>query len=68
MLMPEHVDKLNSLVRLKYTHPFPATINHVCRIEIQVALVFKSSVDFFICDDYFLSSLFSKIICVLSTL
>ena len=44
--MPEHVDKLNSLVRIELKHSFPAAINHAGHVEIQVTLVFKFSVDF----------------------
>ena len=65
--MPEHVDKLNSLIRIKLQHPFPAAISRAGHAEIQVPLVFKSAVDFFIID-YFLSCLVRKIFCVLSRL
>ena len=48
--MPEHVDRLNSLVQIKLKHPFPAAINHAYHVEIQVPLVFKSAINFFIID------------------
>ena len=65
--MPEHADKLNSSVRIKLKHPFPAAINHAGRIEIQVSLVFKPAVDSII-DDCVLPSLVRKIFSVFSGL
>ena len=50
--MPEHVDKLNSSVRIKLKHPFPAATNHAGLVEIQVPLLIKSAIDFFIINDY----------------
>ena len=63
--MLEHVDKFNSSVGIKLHHLSLTAINHAGRVEIKVPLVFESAVDYII-EDYFLSSVVSKIVHALS--
>ncbi len=58
--MPEHVNKLASLVRIKSNILFLPVAS-----VIHVSAVFESAVDFFIIGDYFLSSQAPKILCAL---
>ena len=52
--MPEHVDKLSSLVKKKYQHLSLTAVNYARHMWIKVYfLVFESAAFFFVIDNHF---------------